>query len=280
MTPLVKGSPSVQPALERDRVEGEIGRVITRDLDRELERPSRPLPLSPALREQQAQLLRRRIGAHLKGDLRVVITDNRAVMISVQRDPRHARYVVRLHHLFVDASDEVLASLARYIVSNDRVASRELNDFIDARQDAIKPERGAPRAPRVGVLRTEGRCHDLAAIFGELNRTYFEGRLACRITWGRHVGRGRERRSIKVGSFSLEENLIRIHPGLDQEWIPAVYVRWVLFHEMLHAASPAPVVNGRHAFHTPEFAAGERRFREYLEATDWERRNLAALLCI
>ena len=83
-----------------------------------------------------------------------------------------------------------------------------------------------------------------------------------------------------MGSYSLEENLIRIHPGLDQEWIPACYLRWVVFHEMLHAAQPAPVVNGRHAFHTPEFAAEERRFVQYVEATEWERRNIAALLCI
>jgi hypothetical protein len=206
------------------------------------------------------------------------VTDNRAVMISVQRDPRHRRYQVRLHHLFVGASDPVIRALARYVVFNDRAASKELGAFIEDRQNRIRaqehPERPAP------PIRTAGVTHDLRAYFGELNAAYFGRRLSCQITWGRRVGRGRSRRSIKIGSYSLEENLIRIHPGLDQHWIPPTYVKWILYHEMLHALHPAPLVNGRHHFHTPAFAAAERQFEEYAAAREWERRNLPALLCI
>jgi hypothetical protein len=244
-------------------------------------RPGTPLPLSPALRTQQAHRLARRIGAHLTGQLTVAITDNRAVMISVQRDPQHRRYHARLHHLFVDAPDAVVDALARYIRTNDRTASKELNAFIDENQDRIRPTEEPAASPRATELRAAGRVHDLAVHFDELNRTYFAARpVRARITWGRQVGLGRSRRSIKVGSYSFEEDLIRIHPGLDQEWIPGYYLRWVIYHEMLHATQQAPLVNGRHAFHTPEFAAEERRFVGYAEATDWERRNIAALLCI
>jgi hypothetical protein len=252
--------------------------VSNQDLARR--RASAPLPLSPALRTQQARQLARRISAHLDGELMVTITDNRAVMISVQRDPRHRRYHVRLHHLFVNAPDSVTRALALYIQSNQREASRELNLFIDQNQDRIRPSE-EPVRTQAPAVRSRGRVHDLGALLEELNRTYFSTRpLRCQITWGRHVGRGRSRRSIKVGSFSLEENLIRIHPGLDQEWIPVYYLKWVIYHEMLHAALPAPVVNGRHAFHTPEFASEERRFADYAAAIEWERRNVAALLCI
>jgi hypothetical protein len=246
--------------------------VITQDPGSE---PARALPLSPALRVQQAQLLRRRLSAHLSGEVQITITDNRAVMISVQRDPRHTRYLVRLHHLFIDAPTPVLRALARYVAFNDRFASRELNAYIDERQARIRSE-GTPRA----TIRTAGRVHDLRELFDELNARYFDGLVTCRITWGRHAGRGRPRRSIKVGSYSLEEHLIRIHPGLDQAWIPRGYLSWVVYHEMLHAFIPPPVVNGRHCFHTESFAEAEKRFADFDLALAWERRNLAALLCI
>jgi hypothetical protein len=226
---------------------------------------------------RQALELRARLSRHVRGLLEVAVTDNRAVMISVQRDPRHARYAVRLHHLFVEASDDVIAELGRYIVHNDRNASKLLDDYIDERTDRIRPRRGQAA---VQPLRTEGRAYDLQALFAELNAEYFSGRVQCRISWGRHLCRGRSRRSVKVGSFSVEENLIRIHPGLDQAWIPPYYIRWVVYHEMLHAVHPAPLVNGRHSFHTDAFAQDEQRFRDYLPAITWERRNLAALLCI
>lgn len=257
--------------------------VITQDPRATSETPERPstgLPLSPALRTRQARELREKLLRHMRrGQLELAITDNRAVMISVQRDPRHGRYAVRLHHLFVDAPEPVIAELARYILSNDRSASKLLGDFIETQNDRIRPrpgERPSPPTPRS----TRGKVHDLSAIFAELNRQYFEERVCCEITWGRHACRGRERRSIKVGSYSLEENLIRIHPGLDQEWVPAYYLRWVVYHEMLHAVHPPPRVNGRHLFHTDAFSADERQFDAYLVATAWERRNLAALLCI
>jgi hypothetical protein len=234
-----------------------------------------PLPISPALRLQQAQALRRRIAPYLTGRLRLTITDNRAVMISVQRDPRHALYAVRLHHLFHEAPSPVLRSLARYIVFNDRAASRELNAYIDECQDRVRVAHGTRRA-----IRTAGRVYDLRVLFDELNARYFEGQVSCGITWGRNGGRGKLRRSIKVGSYSLEEHLVRIHPGLDQKWVPRFYLVWVIYHEMLHAAHPPPVVNGRHCFHTAAFAEAERRFAEYDLAISWERRNLPALLCM
>jgi hypothetical protein len=241
-------------------------------------RKSTDLPLSPALRVQQAQRIKTGISPFLKGKLHVVITDNRSVMISIQRDPRHEQYSVRLHHLFIDASEAVCRSLAQYIATNDQQASKDLNQFIEENQHRIRNlESEKEQHP---VLRTQGRCFELNQLFEELNAAYFAGQASCDITWGKHAGRGKYRRSIKVGSYSLEENLIRIHPGLDQDWIPRVYLQWVIYHEMLHSKYPAPVVNGRHHFHTADFAGQERLFIHYQQAITWEKRNIAALLSI
>lgn len=261
----------------------------------ETQDPARPpsgrqLPLSPALRTQQARELSRRIGAFISGTLNLTITDNRSVMISVQRDPRRGHYTVRLHHLFIDTPEPMLRCLARYIAHNDRDASLELNEYIERQEDRIRPipremktrttvRPSAAAAPRP-QLSTRGRYYDLAALFDELNRLYFGGRVRAGITWGRQAARGRARRSVRVGSYCVELDLIRIHPGMDQAWIPLHYIQWVIYHEMLHALHPIPVVNGRHRFHTAEFARDERRFVDFEPATSWERANIAALLCI
>ena len=241
-----------------------------------------PLPLSPALRMKQGRDLSRRLTPFISGRLELIITDNRSVMISVQRDLRRGMFKVRLHHLFVDAPDSITRALARYIAVNDAAASRALNKYIDQQEDRIQPARHereveVVRKPR---RRTEGRHYDLAVIFEEINQRYFEGQVGCGITWGRQASRGRTRRSVRVGSFCVEQDLIRIHPGLDQAWIPAYYIQWVVFHEMLHAVHPIPVVKGRRRFHTADFARDELRFEDYDRATTWEHANIAALLCI
>jgi hypothetical protein len=213
----------------------------------------------------------------IAGSLQLTITDNRSVMISVQRDIKRQVYRVRLHHLFVDAPTAVLRILAHYIMLGDRKSSRDLNGFIDERQDRIREPEQQERRP---TIKTHGKVYDLREIFDDLNARYFNRQVSAKISWGRNVGSGRARSSIKVGSFIVELDLIRIHPGLDQRWIPRFYIEWVVFHEMLHSVHPIPRVNGRRRFHTPEFEMDERRFEHYELATLWEKRNLAALLRI
>jgi hypothetical protein len=237
-----------------------------------------PLPESTALRAAQAGALAARLSPHIRGRLELAMTDNRTVLLSVKRDPRHRRYGVRLHRLFADLPAPLVRVLASFIENNDRASSLALNRYLDESADALVPLRRA--RPARTAIRTSGRCHDLRPIFDELNARYFESEIRCGITWGRQVARGRARRSLRVGSFCVEDDLIRIHPGLDQAWVPAFYLRWVLFHEMLHACHPIHRVGGRRIFHPREFFDAERRFDEHDRAVAWERQNVAALLCI
>ena len=254
--------------------------VETRSLSEQTVKP--PLPLSPALRAQQALHLQKRLLRRITGHLDLTITDNRAVMITVRRDPPRQRYTVRLHHLFSDGPEEIIDALARYIVLDDRKASRALGYYIDLNDHRVLPSDPASRrSPRRSPqLRLEGHHHDLRKIFDDLNTHYFKGSIRAKITWGRNASRGRARHTVRLGSYTVEEQLVRIHPGLDQSWVPDLYLRWVVFHEMLHAALPIPVVNGRRRFHTADFAAAENRFEGLNDAKRWESRNLPALLRI
>jgi len=219
--------------------------------------------------------LERRIRAHMpRGEVQVVLTDNRYTMISVRRgEARGPDYSVRLHHMFAEASPDITRALALYIGKNDSSASRTLGQFIDSHQACIRP-----RLARSPQLVTEGAVHNIQQIFDELNAAYFENRIEARITWGPRLGKARRRNSIKMGSYSIEERLIRIHRALDREFVPGYFVGWIIYHEMLHQVHGAEVVNGRRRFHTKAFLEDEARYHVYAEARAWERAHLDALL--
>ncbi|MGE0546832.1 MAG: hypothetical protein AB7O24_03855 [Kofleriaceae bacterium] len=220
--------------------------------------------------------LERRIRAHLaKGRVTVTLTDNRYTMISVRRVPKERRFEVRLHHMFADADPVITRALARYIADNDADASRVLGEFIDANSGHV---RGRSRRAPTQVIFTAGEHYDLREIYDELNAKYFENKIDASITWGARTGRPRRRNSIKMGSYSVEDRLIRIHRSLDRAFVPRFFVAWIVFHEMLHQVHDIRVRNGRREFHSKQFLADEAQFEHYDRARLWERSHLDALL--
>jgi hypothetical protein len=225
--------------------------------------------------------LERRIRAHLvKGAVAVTLTDNRYTMISVRRvrarnQNGQRRYEVRLHHMFAYADPVITRALAHYIADNDNAASRVLGDFIDQNAGHV---RGRARRAPTAVIFTAGEQHDLRDIYDEINARYFDNKIDAAITWGARTGRPRRRNSIKMGSYSVEDRLIRIHRSLDRAFVPRMFVAWIVFHEMLHQVHDIRVKNGRREFHSKEFLADEALFEQYVEAKNWERRHLDALL--
>ena len=238
------------------------------------------LPAAPATDEVETlrQVLERRIAAELPaGRLALAVTDNRYTMISVKREK--GLYRLRLHHMFLDADEDVVEALGRYVGLNDRDASTLLGRFIDVNQHMI---RRARRVRQTTVtLETMGEVHDLQDIYDGLNRTYFDSRIEARITWGQRSlpnMKKRRRNSIKMGSYSVEDRLIRIHPSLDRLFVPRYFVEWIVYHEMLHQKHDIPVVGGRRQFHTAEFLLEEAAFECYDRARRWEREFLNRLL--
>lgn len=200
------------------------------------------------------------------------LTENRYAIISVKRGCDF--YRVRVHRMFVSAEPRLVRALARYVVHNDARASALLGDFIEQNQHLIARR---PRRKQRRVLRTRGRVHDLGAIFDRLNHRYFADRHKARITWG-PTRRVRQQRSLRVGSYSVEDRLIRVHPVLDQEMVPAYFLEWIVFHEMLHGTHAVRRVGRRRSFHPPQFAHAERRFADYGRARLWEQANRERLL--
>ena len=185
---------------------------------------------------------------------------------------------VRMNALFAEAPRDVRQATASWLRSGKRArrACEQLDAFVESLSARLA---ATPRKPP--AERPSGAVYDLREMADELLATEFlrvvfplGGPPA--VTWGR---RGRARRQIQLGSFDPETNTVRMHPVLDQEAVPRFFVRYVLFHEFLHAALPTPrPERGRAVHHGPAFRRRERAYPEYERALAWQEANLRRLL--
>lgn len=199
------------------------------------------------------------------------VTDNRRHVISASQ--RGGLLRARIHHMFLDASPAVQEALAHYVTESDRAASVVVGRYIDANAHRIRAVR-----PVLRPLVTHGDHHDLLGLFRAVNEKYFAGTVDALITWGRRARPKRPRRTIKLGSYSAVERLIRIHPALDKAWVPRYFISYIIYHEMLHHVIPSSQGRGRRMLHPPAFRERERAFRDFERAIAWEKAHLGRLL--
>jgi len=222
------------------------------------------------------RVLERRLRTRLRAKVAVEIHDNTHTMITFQR--QRALFRLRLHHMFMAASDEVLQALADFVRHGDAEASALLDKFIERNKAYIR--RMSPEQMRKRIrLEPAGQHHDLGRIFDRLNERYFQSRITAAITYGPAPQVKGPRKSIKMGSYAADSKVIRIHPALDQPVVPRYFVEWIVFHEMLHHVyKTRRGEDGRRCVHPPEFLEHERRFHDFKRAQAWEHENLDLLL--
>ena len=237
-----------------------------------------PARLRAAVREEQAHRLARKLTARMRVPLAsLTLTDNRSVLLSTSRHGN--RLKLRLHRAFVDADRDALEAAAAFAAGCAGDHRREALRRLRAHVDAWRQDNGKAAAPlNPPEQHTDGAWHDLAVIRDTLSRRWFRSRVEPHITWGRWSSLRGRRRTIRLGSFDARENLIRVHPALDQSWVPRLFVEAVVHHEMLHAAMPAKESGGRRCLHGPEFRRRERELPAYAAAEKWLAANLHKLL--
>ncbi len=213
----------------------------------------------------------RALAERLGQKIRLVVTDNRSTMLAAR--PKAGRLEVRLHHMFLTADENILDAVGDYLSDSDAGAAGMIDRFVEENR-----ARFVASGPSQEALRSEGLHHDLRAIADDLARRHFGGDVEVRITWGKRVQPKRRQRSLQLGTYLPEERLIRIHPALDQSWVPGFFVEAVVFHEMLHHDMPAIVQNGRRHYHTRAFRTRERSFEYHSTAQQWQEENLWRLL--
>jgi hypothetical protein len=76
--------------------------------------------------------------------LDVRLTNNRSTVLLVRREP--GCYRLRLHHMFVSASAQVVAALGRYVIHPEAEASATLDAFIAERSVGFASPRESDRS--------------------------------------------------------------------------------------------------------------------------------------
>lgn len=210
--------------------------------------------------------------------VRLRMNNNTHSVIRATRDGAGPGIRLSLHRMFLEADEPVLRALAQFIVAPTARERRIIREFIDMKQDLIAGP-SPVRVRRPLKTRARGRVYNLEERARILNERHFGGRLKYRITWGRNIRAGRGQTHVTLGTWNDRQGIIRIHPMLDQECVPAYFVDYVIFHEMSHIAVPSRVdCGGRRQMHTPEFYAVERTYPLYALAMDWEKSLLPRLI--
>lgn len=241
-----------------------------------LPEPAPPSKADPFDDRIRAERLRAEVARRAGMQVQLRITDNASTMMSVRHVQGSSGARLSLHHMFLDAPPEIIGALAHWV---RHPRGRKYSDLFGK---FIRDNHGHIRAktPRPATIETAGVFHDLRELFDEVNVECFGGGIACPITWGKEPP-ARRRRSIRLGSYSPAEDLIRIHPHLDADFVPRYFVRYIVFHEMLHAhLGIAELPSGRRAIHPPAFRRMEEAYPEYGRAIAWmdNPRNLGRLL--
>jgi hypothetical protein len=213
--------------------------------------------------------LAHQLSALLKLPVHLTLTDNRATLVSFRRLPEELR--LRVHHLFLEAPEDVVRAIAAFVGRGDTSAQALLEEYTREKRERVRRTR-RPGAP----LKARGQCFDLRAIYERLNTTHFQGRIQADIGWARRPGR-KQRKTIRLGTYDDRLREIRLHPALDQPHVPAFVVDAVVFHAMLHQLFPEEP-GSCPSSHSPEFLERERAFPLLDAALRWQHEHLRALL--
>jgi hypothetical protein len=140
-------------------------------------------------------------------------------------------------------------------------------------------EKSRPSLPEVPdeMLAVNVNGCDLQAIFDRLNTEYFQDTIQAGIGWGRD-SQTPNRSAIRFGSYDILKKVIRIHPRLNQEFVPHPVVELTVHHEMCHQWAPPRKKNGQWLAHHADFKKKEKEYRLYGEARRWEKLNWKKLL--
>ena len=118
---------------------------------------------------------------------------------------------------------------------------------------------------------------DLKGVFDQLNIEYFENKIKADIEWGKKANK-KNLASLMFGSYDPEKKLIRIHPRLQQDFVPRSVLELTVYHEMCHQWAPMKRKKGMWVAHHPQFKEKEREYRFYKEARSWEKENWKKLM--
>lgn len=111
---------------------------------------------------------------------------------------------------------------------------------------------------RKHIVSDEGRYYFPVEIYREMNSRFFNNQVEIRkIGWGQRKGWAR------LGHYDPIHHTITLSPVLDSPRIPEFVVRYIVYHEMLHAVFEDTPSRGFRRHHPPEFRRAEAAYPDF-----------------
>jgi len=217
--------------------------------------------------------IQKNLSSRLKKKITLRLNRNRSTFLSI-RAQRDGSYKVSLHECFLHADEQILETVGRFIQSGKSADRNLLRDFVQNQKLEKPPEQQNLK------LKTRGSTYDLKLISTHLNEMHFQNELNFQITWNNRAPSRKKRvRQMTLGKCYFSDQLITIHPILDQVSVPQTFIEFVVFHEMCHlAVAPKKMTNGNMLAHSPDFKLLERSYPNYDIAKIFEDKHLPKLI--
>ncbi|MEJ2244923.1 MAG: hypothetical protein P8Y80_02375 [Acidobacteriota bacterium] len=103
--------------------------------------------------------------------------------------------------------------------------------------------------------------HSLRKIYSDLNEQYFDNQIEIK-----RIGWGLRRSWDRLGHYDPIHHTITLSPVLDSLDVPSYVVRYIVYHEMLHAVFGDIKVHGFRKHHPPAFKNTESAYPDYEKA--------------
>ncbi|MDK9700100.1 MAG: hypothetical protein OEM52_08145 [bacterium] len=219
--------------------------------------------------EELADWLHRELATKITRELIVKPLHGRTRFVSMKTEGKVM--MLRLHRRFIDAPDPVREALLTWLKGPRRKAPKLVQQFIHELSTLAATEQR--RLPLRSDLPTYGKHYDLTAKFQEVNNRFFSGACRVAIGWGKQVRKHAKSRNL--GSYSAAYHRIAIHPLLDDPKIPEFVVKFVIFHELLHALQSPSI----RIYHDNEFREAERSHPDYERVKQWEKEYFGRIRC-
>jgi len=223
--------------------------------------------------DPRVYLLRNRLAVLLEAPVHLTVTDNRRSMITFRW--HDGRLHVRLHNMFLLADVPFVKVLAAFFRRPTPANRATIARYIDEHSRLINHD--AHPAVAAQHLHHKGQYFDLQELFDRVNARFFKRACDSHITWGK-IAVSRRRRSIMLGSYDYEGNVIRLHPSLDASWVPRYVVETLIYHEILHWLFRPRHDGVRRVLHSPAFREAERAHPHYDKTSHWIENNIQKLL--
>jgi len=183
---------------------------------------------------------------------------------------KRKEWILRISDHCVAASSCVIESIVlilAYKVMRRKPPRKSLDIYSDFRkspeiESAVRKRR--EMRGRKFFSDTKGRHHPIDEMYRELNEQFFNGQIEVnRIGWGIRKSKGR------LGHYDPIHHTITLSPALDSPEIPTYVVRYIVYHEMLHALFGESAGTEGRWHHPRQFRQTESSYPDYSRAKEF-----------